>query len=56
MNNNNEDTNTLELAPAEAPSEPFAREAEWIRREHTYLLHDAAAIIERSARAFADWH
>jgi len=44
---------TLELGPAEAPSEvstePFAREALWICREHDDLTHDHLVAVARSA-------
>jgi hypothetical protein len=50
MNNtNNNNTNTLEPRSAGISSEPFAEEAEWIRREHEILTYDAAAVVERAA-------
>jgi hypothetical protein len=49
MNNTITNDTTLELAPAEVSSEPFAKWAAWIRREHEYLIHDSRAVIEHSA-------
>jgi hypothetical protein len=47
-----ENTNTIitiERDLAKEPPEPFAEEAEFIRREHEMVIYDAGVVLERSA-------